>query len=124
MAVMTMTVDPVVLNADGSWEYPKLEPQYPCNDLFGVQDTLGRWIDFASSLGLTLLGRLRDGLPVLYANNELDQLEAEVRTLTTELERLVSADAVEYYAFRLRNLSEAIRLARTVPDTRGGVEIG
>jgi hypothetical protein len=120
---MALYVDPVVLTADGLEESTELKPQHPCSDVFGTHSTLGTWIGFASSLGLALLGRLRDGY-VVYANNELDQLEAEVRTLTTELARLVSADAVEYYAYRLRNLSEAIRLARAVPDNRGGVSIG
>jgi hypothetical protein len=85
-------------------------------------------------LGLQLLPSLAEG--DLYASDDLlDRLDIEVRQLQESLRLVVdellangvhvvaNGDPYETVAFRLANIAEAVRLARSIPEGAGGVVI-
>lgn len=121
---MTLRVDVVSLGEDGYFNATDLVPEPPHNDLFGVMRDRAEWARMAGEVGLPLFARVAEPLPIFYESAELEALATEVTRLIAHLPSLVPPVAVETYAFRLRNLQEAIRLARTIPEARGGVEIG
>jgi hypothetical protein len=97
-----------------------LTPSPPHNDLFGVQALLRTWIELGRRHGLPLFRRLEESLPVVFGPDELAALEGEVRHLADA----VATDDDDHgsLAFRVANLLEAIRLARSTPGAC--VEIG
>ncbi|HMY15607.1 MAG TPA: hypothetical protein PKA58_04720 [Polyangium sp.] len=113
---MTVSVYARKVLPDGTTE--DLVPAEPRNELAGFESTRQSFYasEHARNLGLTLLPTLAHSNLYL-SGDEITRLEWEVRVL---LENLDSADS-EYWSFRLHNILEAIRLAKTVAEGIGMV---
>lgn len=114
---MSLSVYACKIGPDGTRE--DLVPAKPLNDLAGVESA--RWSFYGSAdvrnLGLTLLPTLaHSNLYVM--GEELDMLEREVRILHAHIN---SAADAEYWSFRLNNILEALRLAKSVTEGIGMV---
>ncbi len=107
--------------------YLDVEPDPPCNDLAGFEIWRGQvWgSSVAKNLGLTILPSLTR-MDVFAEASELDTLEQELGLLEKNLSVLAAHAKTleETILFRIKNILEAIRLARQVPDGAGGVNIG
>lgn len=111
---MTLSVYACKIRSDGTSE--NLVPVKPCNDLAGVESARRSFYGSADvrKLGLTLLPTLEHS-NLYVMGEELDRLEREVRILHAHINS--AADAA-YWSFRLNNILEALRLAKSVT---GGV---
>lgn len=102
-------------------------PTPPQNDLAGFESWRSKvWAaDLLKDLGLQLLPSLAVQ-DVFAEGNDLDQLLGEVDIVTHDLAALAASTDVDEdgLRFRLKNVREAIRLARQVPNGEGGVYIG
>jgi len=98
-----------------------LAPTEPYNELAGFESTRLSFYGsaYVRSMGLVLLPKLAHA-NIHVSGDELELLEREVRIL---LDKLDSAELREYWSFRLKNILEAIRLAKAVSDGVGIVSI-
>lgn len=104
------------------------KPSDPQNQLFGFEVwAKGLWGSplIARRLSLKKLPRVGEGLPVMYLAEDLDSLEEDARKILGNLDWVANTGSAftEHVEFRCKNLIEAIRIARTVPDSRGAVWI-
>jgi len=104
-------------DADGRMIDLDIAPVEPRNDLAGFESW--RWKVYGSApvraLGLRLIPSLATG-DIYAEDDEVDVLAAEIETLLRECEALAVALDVEEEGirFRVENMREAVRLARTV----------
>jgi hypothetical protein len=112
---------------DAPVEFLDVKPQSPNTEMAGFESmrTTFWGSDALVRRGLEILPRLRDA-DVFAEGPELDKLERELATVLDDLpaiERETRCDA-RTVDDRVRNIREAIRLAREVRAGAGGVYIG